>query len=58
MYFHVFYIKIIMLHFDSMQRNKNVYLPQKWGLNEEIQKRIMNMIKEIHIIKEIRDFKL
>lgn len=58
MYFHVFYIKIIMFYFDSMQRNKKVHLPQKWGLNEEIQKRMMNMIKEIHIIKEIRDFKL
>lgn len=47
-----------MTHFDSMQRNKNIHLPQNWGLNEEIQKRMMNVIKEMHIIKEIRVFKL
>lgn len=47
-----------MSHFDSMQRNKSIHSPQNRELNEEIQKRMMNVIKEMNIAKEIRDFKL
>ena len=38
-----------------MQRNKNAC--QKWVVNKKIQKKMMYMIKQMHIIKEIRGFK-
>lgn len=53
---HFAFVKIIMSHFNSMQRNKNIHLPkngEKWENSEKD-----DMIKEMHIIKEIRGFKL
>lgn len=54
---HFTFVKIIMSHFNSMQRDKNK-LAQKMRGNEKTQTRVMSIIKEMHIIKEIRDFKL
>lgn len=54
---HFTFVKIIMSNFNSMQRDKNKHLPKNEGKWENSE-RVMSIIKEMHIIMEIRDFKL